>query len=158
MIERHPSRALGYRGDHPLAWRNFRLEMRSDRAIISPNEPVSVGTHPGRNFGGRTPSMPAAHSIVLAPRAWEKGVGARRNAGGEVDDDIVPGHRAADRIGREEVHVYCSRPHSLELSTFLRRARDRRHPVSRGHQKGNDSTTNHAGRAGDEDSQIRLRI
>jgi len=152
MIARHPSRALGYRGDHPLAWRNFRLEMRSDRAIISPNEPVSVGTHPGRNFGGRTPSMPAAHSIVLAPRAWEKGVGARRNAGGEVDDGIVPGHRAADRIGREEVHVHSGRPHSLKLSALLRRARDRSHSVSRGHQKGNGSTTNHAGRAGDEDS------
>src|SRR5207249_5752876 len=57
MIARHPSRALGYRGDHPLAWRNFRLEMRSDHAIISPNEPVSVGTHPGRNFGGRNDRM-----------------------------------------------------------------------------------------------------
>ena len=158
MIARHPSRALGYRGDHPLAWRNFRLEMRSDRAIVSPNGPVSLTTHDGRNFGGRTPSMPAAHSIVLAPRAWEKGVGARRNAGGEVDDGIVPGHRAADRIGREEVHVHSGRPHSLKLSALLRRARDRSHSVSRGHQKGNGSTTNHAGRAGDEDSQIRLRI
>src|SRR3954452_18920435 len=54
------SRTLGYFGAQPLASRNLRLEMRSERASVSPTPPISRPTHFGRNFGGGTPSASAS--------------------------------------------------------------------------------------------------
>jgi hypothetical protein len=51
---------VAYPGDHPLEFRSFAFEIRSDRDIVSPSPPVIFVIHPGRAFGSGTPSIAAS--------------------------------------------------------------------------------------------------
>ena len=59
IIAPNPSSAVRYRGVQPLALRSFRLETRSDRAIVFPTTPPSGVAQRGSSRGGRTPSSRA---------------------------------------------------------------------------------------------------
>src|SRR2546427_172555 len=58
----HPSATLGKLGAHLPAARSLALEMRCDRESVSPSEPTSAATQPGKNLGDATPSAAARAS------------------------------------------------------------------------------------------------
>ena len=97
----------------------------------------------------------AADAVVLGPGARQESAIARGHMGGEIDDNVMPGHRFADGVGGEQVDLDRGRTGADKLGVRLWPAHDSGHAVPRADQQRQCSAPDHAGRAGEKNPHYR---